>query len=98
MGATFHPRYDVHIAAGPETRREAAEHAFHPPRGVLVPDPSDAPRVETGQLDETTRGALSVYQSDRGMEPHRRTRLRHVGVIARGGDRLPARPHGPTPG
>ena len=69
MGATFHPLYDVRIAAGRETRREAAEHAFHPPRGVLVPDPSDAPAIETGQLDETTRGALSVYQSDRGIEP-----------------------------
>jgi peptidoglycan hydrolase-like protein with peptidoglycan-binding domain len=69
MGATFHPLYDVRIPAGRETRRAAAEHAFHPPRGVLVPDPSDAPAVETGRLDETTRGALSVYQSDHGLEP-----------------------------
>jgi hypothetical protein len=69
MGAAFHPLYDVHIARGPETRREAAEHAFHPPRGVLVPDPSDAPAIETGHLDETTKGALTVYQSDRGLEP-----------------------------
>jgi hypothetical protein len=68
MGAVFHPRYDVHIASGPETRREAAEHAFHPPRGALVPDPSDAPAIETGQLDETTKGALTVYQSDRGLD------------------------------
>ncbi len=44
MGAALHPRYDVHIASGRETRREAAEHAFHPPRGALAPDPSDAPR------------------------------------------------------
>ena len=69
MGATFHPLYDVHIAPGRETRREAAEHAFHPPRGVLVSDPSDAPAVETGRLDETTRGALTVYQSHHGLEP-----------------------------
>ncbi|HEY3960080.1 MAG TPA: L,D-transpeptidase family protein [Solirubrobacteraceae bacterium] len=68
MGAAFHPRYDVHIASGPETRREAAEHAFHPPRGALVPDPSDAPAIETGRLDETTKGALTVYQSDRGLD------------------------------
>ena len=68
MGAAFHPLYDVHIASGPETRREAAEHAFHPPRGALVPDPSDAPAIETGRLDETTKGALTVYQSDRGLE------------------------------
>lgn len=67
MGAAFHPLYDVHIAPGPETRREAAEHAFHPPRGALVPDPSSAPAIATGHLDETTKGALTVYQSDRGL-------------------------------
>jgi peptidoglycan hydrolase-like protein with peptidoglycan-binding domain len=69
MGATFHPLYDVRIPSGRETRRAGAEHAFHPPRGVLVPDPADAPAIETGHLDETTRGALSVYQTDHGMEP-----------------------------
>jgi peptidoglycan hydrolase-like protein with peptidoglycan-binding domain len=69
MGASFHSLYAVHIAAGRETRREAAVHMFHPPRGVLVPDPSDAPAVETGRLDETTRGALTVYQSHHGLEP-----------------------------
>ena len=68
MGAAFHPRYDVHIASGRQTRRAAAEHAFHPPRGVLLPYPSDAPAVQTGQLDATTRGALTVYQSDRHLE------------------------------
>jgi peptidoglycan hydrolase-like protein with peptidoglycan-binding domain len=68
LGAKFHPRYVVHIAAGVETRREAAEHAFHPPRGALVPDPSSAPPVTMGQLDATTRGAIEVYQADRGLE------------------------------
>jgi hypothetical protein len=68
LGARFHPRYIVHIAAGSETRREAAEHAFHPPRGALVPDPSDAPPAQIGKLDATTRGALEVYQADRGLE------------------------------
>jgi peptidoglycan hydrolase-like protein with peptidoglycan-binding domain len=68
MGAKFHPLYTVHIPSGRETRREAAVNAFHPPRGALVPDPSDAPAVQTGQLDETTRGALTVYQSDHGLE------------------------------
>jgi peptidoglycan hydrolase-like protein with peptidoglycan-binding domain len=68
MGATFHPLYDVHLPRGPETRREAAVGAFHPPRGVLAADPSDAPPVQTGQLDATTKGALTVYQSDRGLE------------------------------
>jgi peptidoglycan hydrolase-like protein with peptidoglycan-binding domain len=69
LGAVFRPLYIVHISSGPETRREAAVHAFHPPRGGLAPDPSDAPPVEMGQLDETTRGALTVYQSERGLEP-----------------------------
>jgi lipoprotein-anchoring transpeptidase ErfK/SrfK len=68
LGARFHPRYIVHLAAGAETRREAAEHAYHPPRGALVPNPSDAPPVQAGKLDATTRGALEVYQADRGLE------------------------------
>ncbi len=63
MGARFHPLYAVRISGGPETRREAATHAFHPPHGVLVPDPGDAPPVQSGRLDETTRGALTVFQS-----------------------------------
>jgi peptidoglycan hydrolase-like protein with peptidoglycan-binding domain len=69
LGARLHPLYVVHISSGRETRREAAVHAFHPPRGVLAPDPSGAPSVQMGQLDETTRGALTVYQADRGLEP-----------------------------
>lgn len=69
MGAKLHPLYIVHIPGGRETRREAAVHIFRPPRGVLVPDPADAPAVESGHLDETTRGALTVYQSDHGLQP-----------------------------
>jgi peptidoglycan hydrolase-like protein with peptidoglycan-binding domain len=68
LAARLHPRYTVHIPAGAETRREAAEHAFDPPRGALAPDPTDAPPVQMGQLDETTRGALEVYQADRGLQ------------------------------
>jgi peptidoglycan hydrolase-like protein with peptidoglycan-binding domain len=67
LGAVFRPMYSVRISPGPETRREAAVHAFRPPRGRLAPDPADAPPVAMGQLDETTRGALTVYQSDRGL-------------------------------
>jgi peptidoglycan hydrolase-like protein with peptidoglycan-binding domain len=77
LGVRFHPRYTVHIPAGRETRREAAVLAFHPPRGALVPSPSDAPPVESGKLDAVTRGALTVYQDDRGLaatgEPNRDT-------------------------
>jgi peptidoglycan hydrolase-like protein with peptidoglycan-binding domain len=67
LGAVFRPMYTVRIAPGHETRGEAAAHAFHPPRGRLAPSPAGAPPVVMGQLDETTRGALTVYQSDRGL-------------------------------
>jgi len=67
LGAKFHPRYTVHIPSGRETRGEAAALAFHPPRGALAPDPSDAPPVDIGHLDATTRGALTVYQDDHGI-------------------------------
>jgi lipoprotein-anchoring transpeptidase ErfK/SrfK len=69
LGARLHTLYRVHIPSGAETRREAAVHAYHPPRGRLAPDPSEAPPVEMGQLDETTKGALEVYQADHGLEP-----------------------------
>ena len=69
LGASFHPQYSVQIPPGPETRREAAVHAFHPPRGRLAPDPSSAPEVEVGHLDEVTKGALTVYQADRDLQP-----------------------------
>lgn len=68
LGAKLHPRYDVSVTTGPETRREAAENAFHPPRGALVPHPANAPRTQMGQLDAVTRGALEVYQAGRGLE------------------------------
>jgi peptidoglycan hydrolase-like protein with peptidoglycan-binding domain len=69
LGASFRSFYGVHISSGRETRQEAAGRAFHPPRGRLVPDPSTAPAVQTGKLDEVTKGALEVYQADRGLEP-----------------------------
>ena len=68
LPARLRTLYDVSIAPGRETRREAAEHAFHPPRGRLAPIPANAPPVQMGHLDATTRGALVVYQSDRGLE------------------------------
>jgi len=68
LGAVFRPMYSVQIPPGPETRREAAARAFRPPRGRLAPRPAHAPPVVMGQLDETTRGALTVYQSAHGLE------------------------------
>jgi hypothetical protein len=69
LGAVFHPHYLVHIAPiGRETRKEAAVRAYHPPRGVMRADPSDAPPVALGELDETTKGALMVYQGNHNLE------------------------------
>ncbi len=68
LGARFRPSYLVHLASGPESRHEAAVRIYHPPRGRLVADPSDAPPVDLGHLDAATRGALEVYQEDRGLE------------------------------
>jgi peptidoglycan hydrolase-like protein with peptidoglycan-binding domain len=69
LGAKLHPIYDVHLAPRQETPREAAEHAFRPPHGRLAPDPANAPPVEAGQLDETTKGGLEVFQEDHDLEP-----------------------------
>jgi len=68
LGADFRPLYTIHTPSGAETRHEAAVHAYHPPRGRLAPEPANAPLVEMGRLDETTRGALTVYQTDHGLE------------------------------
>jgi hypothetical protein len=79
LGASFRPQYDVHYPPGRETRKAAAEHAFHPPHGRLAPDPGNAPPTHMGQLDTTTRAAIEVYQADNGLaatgEPNRATWL-----------------------
>ncbi len=64
LGAVMHPIYKVHLPHGPETRREAAIQAYRPFHGRLAPDPSDAPPVEMGKLDETTKGAIEIFQAD----------------------------------
>jgi peptidoglycan hydrolase-like protein with peptidoglycan-binding domain len=68
LGATLHPTYAVRLPHGKETRREAAIHAYRPFHGRLAPDPEDAPPVEMGTLDETTKGAIEVFQADHGLE------------------------------
>ena len=65
LGVKLHPLYAVHLPPdGPESRREAALHAYRPFHGRLAPDPSDAPPVQMGTLDETTKGALEIFQAD----------------------------------
>ena len=70
LGATLHPRYAVHLPpSGPESLHDAAVHAYRPFHGQLEPDPADAPPVEMGTLDETTKGAIEVFQEDHNLEP-----------------------------
>jgi L,D-transpeptidase catalytic domain/Putative peptidoglycan binding domain len=68
LGASFRPRYHFHFKPGRETPREAAESAFHPPRGRLAPEPSNAPPVQIGEMDATTRGAIEIFQEDNHLE------------------------------
>ncbi len=68
LGAAFRPAYIFHEAAGALTRQEAAVHAYHPPRGMLASVPAGAPRAHLGEFEAITRGALTVYQEDRGLE------------------------------
>ncbi len=68
IGAVLHPRYAGHVPLGKESLNQAAEHAFRPFHGRLAPQPADAPPVEMGHLDETTKGALEVFQADHNLE------------------------------
>jgi hypothetical protein len=65
---TFHSLYRVHLPRGPESRSTAAHLAFHPPTGALVANFRDAPPLDYGHLDETTEGALMVFESEHGIE------------------------------
>ena len=55
--------------AGREPRGLAAHYAYHPPAGPLVANVPHAPGLWYGALDPTTRGALMVFQSVRGLSP-----------------------------
>ena len=50
-------------------RRIAAIDAFDPTRETPESRVTDAPPLEYGQLDETTKGALIVFQSNHELEP-----------------------------
>jgi L,D-transpeptidase catalytic domain len=77
LGARFHSSYGVHISTGRQTRQLAARRAYHPTRGNLYPSPSNAPSLQTGQMDVTTRGGLTIFQQNHGITageaPERRT-------------------------
>jgi lipoprotein-anchoring transpeptidase ErfK/SrfK len=65
---TFHSIYGIHLPGGPESRSMAAHHAFHPPTGVMSANVHDAPPLDYGHLDETTQGALTVFEAAHGIE------------------------------
>ncbi len=50
-------------------RRVAAINAFDPSPEAPYAHVSDAPPLEYGQIDETTKGALMVFQSEHEIEP-----------------------------
>ncbi len=50
-------------------RRVAAVNAFDPSPETLHSRISDAPPLEYGEMDETTKGALMVFQADHEIEP-----------------------------
>jgi lipoprotein-anchoring transpeptidase ErfK/SrfK len=52
-----------------EARRVAAINAFDPSPETPHARIADAPALEYGELDETTKGALMVFQADREIEP-----------------------------
>ncbi len=68
LGAAFRPQYIFHEPAGALTRQEATMHAYRPPRGMLASLPAGAPRAHLGDFEAITRGALTVYQEDRGLQ------------------------------
>jgi len=68
LGAVFRPAYIFHEPAGALTRQEATMHAYRPPRGMLASLPAGAPRAHLGDFEAITRGALTVYQEDRGLQ------------------------------
>jgi lipoprotein-anchoring transpeptidase ErfK/SrfK len=65
---TFRSIYGIHFPGGAETRSMAAHHAFHPPTGVMVANVHDAPPLDYGHLDETTQGALTIFEAAHGIE------------------------------
>ncbi len=65
---TFHSIYGIHLPDGRESRSMAAHYIFHPPTGVLSANVHDAPPLDYGRLDETTQGALTVFEAAHGIE------------------------------
>lgn len=53
---------------GAMDRRKAAHLIYHPPAGTLKPDVAEAPPLQYGTFDATTKGAVMVFQEDHKLE------------------------------
>ncbi|HEY7892942.1 MAG TPA: L,D-transpeptidase [Solirubrobacteraceae bacterium] len=69
LGARFYPSRGVKVKYGHQTRRLAARLLYDPPHGRLKSYPASAPPLQSGRLDATTRGGLTVFQEDHGIPP-----------------------------
>lgn len=59
----------AHVPRGAIGRRNAAHLLYEPPAGTLRPDLAYAPPLSYGRFDNTTKGALMVFQEDHKLEP-----------------------------
>ncbi len=59
------------VPGAPQSSRAqlAAQDAFDPPRGTPRPRFGDVPALVPDEIDETTKGALMVFQSEHEIEP-----------------------------
>jgi peptidoglycan hydrolase-like protein with peptidoglycan-binding domain len=66
---SLHAAPHAHTPRGAIGRRNAAHLLYEPAVGRLRPDLAFAPPLSYGRLDNTTKGALMVFQEDHKLEP-----------------------------
>ncbi len=67
LGDRFRPMSGTRASGGELTRRQAALDAYEPERGRLTREFAGAPLAHLGGFEALTRGALMVYQGERGL-------------------------------
>jgi peptidoglycan hydrolase-like protein with peptidoglycan-binding domain len=66
---SLHAALHAHVLHGAIGRRNAAHLLYEPVAGALQPDLALAPPLSYGRLDNTTKGALMVFQEDHKLQP-----------------------------
>jgi peptidoglycan hydrolase-like protein with peptidoglycan-binding domain len=66
---SLHSAPGVRVPRGAVGRRLAAHLLYEPPHGRLRPDLAFAPPLSQGSLDNTTKGALMIFQEDHKLQP-----------------------------